>query len=684
MALINPDAPQDQRVNKIIQKYNDIIKAGVPGTSFYVDSGRTGASDANTRTGTVKTSPLATIDEANDRCTANNGDYIFVAPGHNEEVKTVGGLNLDTAGITIVFEGEGADRAKITFSDLVGADMNVDAASITLVRPRFVAAIDALTGPVDVNAADFTIVDGLYEDATNIDTTDCIVSVPASVRMHIFGMRYQEGNAGGTQKQSFIQMNGVDNAILADIDIRGDFGTGNVENVTDELLNVRLDNMFLENTNSGPQPGIVLDTNCDGLAKDILIRIVSGTTYVSSQADINWHDSFGTQTDGSTFGDPIGASTTGGLESKLDIITDFHTVPVQDTTDDAQMRDVIGKKDDTAAAGAVSTTESGIAYHKQNVTANIAITALHGVPVADTTDDVNMRDVVGKKDDAAAAGTVTTTESGMAYHKQNVTNTEALVALHVVPVADTTDDANMRDVVGKKDDAAAAGAVTTTESGMAYHKQNVTNTEAIVALHVVPVADTTDDANMRDVVGKKDDAAAVGAVSTTESGMAYHKQNVTNTEAILVDTSTTLPGLPGTCHIIQKTIVCSTIPDDGGSPQAAPLTGAASGDLMLEEIIFQTDSATGLVGPTVMQVISDNTDGLTGNTTPIWAEAVANLGAGKTINNPLADTMLLPIMLESGKILYINGDNAVGTGAGTVEVIMKFRRITAAATIAAA
>ncbi len=44
---------------------------------------------------------------------------------------------------------------------------------------------------------------------------------------------------------------------------------------------------------------------------------------------------------------------------------------------------------------------------------------------------------------------------------------------------------------------------------MAYHKQNVTNTEALVALHVVPVADTTDDANMRDVVGKKEETGVV-------------------------------------------------------------------------------------------------------------------------------------------------------------------------------
>lgn len=139
----------------------------------------------------------------------------------------------------------------------------------------------------------------------------------------------------------------------------------------------------------------------------------------------------------------------------------------------------------------------------------------------------------------------------------------------------------------------------------------------------------------------------------------------------------------GTTIIVTKTITSTDIKNDGVTPLNAPLTGAASGDLMLEEIIMQTDS-TGLAGGTTIQVISDNTDGLTGNTVPIWDEAVGNLGSNATINNTSADVNLLPMMLESGKKLYINNDTADGTGGGTVEVIMLFRRASAGATIAAA
>jgi len=81
-----------------------------------------------------------------------------------------------------------------------------------------------------------------------------------------------------------------------------------------------------------------------------------------------------------------------------------------------------------------------------------------------------------------------------------------------VQTADATTNLEERDVIGNKTDAAAAGAVSATESLMAYSKQNVTNTEAaatslstIDAFHDVPVADVATNTVMRDVIGNKSD-----------------------------------------------------------------------------------------------------------------------------------------------------------------------------------
>lgn len=82
----------------------------------------------------------------------------------------------------------------------------------------------------------------------------------------------------------------------------------------------------------------------------------------------------------------------------------------------------------------------------------------------------------------------------------------------VVPTADTTDNSYAMDVIGNKTDAAAAGAVSATESIMAYAKQNVTNTEAattaiatIDGFHDVPAQNSADNNQMRDVIGQKTD-----------------------------------------------------------------------------------------------------------------------------------------------------------------------------------
>jgi len=61
----------------------------------------------------------------------------------------------------------------------------------------------------------------------------------------------------------------------------------------------------------------------------------------------------------------------------------------------------------------------------------------------------------------------------------------------------------------------------------------------------VPTPDGTDNILERDVVGSKADAGAAGAVSATESLMAYLKQCVTNTEAF----ATTAPLIVATASI---------------------------------------------------------------------------------------------------------------------------------------
>ena len=100
----------------------------------------------------------ATLDAAVGFCTADAGDIIYVLPGHTETVTTAGAIDLDVAGISIIGLGNGRLRPTINFTTATGADIDIDAANITVENIFFdLTGIDALAAPIDVNSSDFTL-----------------------------------------------------------------------------------------------------------------------------------------------------------------------------------------------------------------------------------------------------------------------------------------------------------------------------------------------------------------------------------------------------------------------------------------------------------------------------------------------------------------------------------------------
>ena len=69
-----------------------------PGDEWFVDS--TNGLAANT--GKDWENALATIDQAVNKCTASNGDVIFVAPFHAENLAADSAVDIDVAGVTVV------------------------------------------------------------------------------------------------------------------------------------------------------------------------------------------------------------------------------------------------------------------------------------------------------------------------------------------------------------------------------------------------------------------------------------------------------------------------------------------------------------------------------------------------------------------------------------------------------
>jgi hypothetical protein len=132
----------------------------------------------------------------------------------------------------------------------------------------------------------------------------------------------------------------------------------------------------------------------------------------------------------------------------------------------------------------------------------------------------------------------------------------------------------------------------------------------------------------------------------------------------------------GTEFWVKKTVTSSTIT----TASAVDITGVSSGgELAILNIVCKTDS-TGLAGGTNFQVKSNNTKGLAN----ILAEAVANLGANKTVDLSSASVTKQPTVLESGAKLQVQNTVGDGTGAGTIDIYIHFQRLTAGATISAA
>jgi hypothetical protein len=123
------------------------------GDYYYVDSGASNASNT-ANDGLNPDAPLATIDGAIGKCTANQGDTIVVMPGHTETVAAAAGIDCDVAGVRIIGQGQGANRPTITLS-AVASTVEIAAASVHIENLLFTTSA-AATIIIDVNAADFT------------------------------------------------------------------------------------------------------------------------------------------------------------------------------------------------------------------------------------------------------------------------------------------------------------------------------------------------------------------------------------------------------------------------------------------------------------------------------------------------------------------------------------------------
>ena len=121
------------------------IGVGSSGSVFYVDS----ATGSTNNAGSSWDDAKATIEQAIQLCTANNGDIILVAPFHNEGAGDAQIFDLDIAGVTVIGLGEGTARPILDF-DHANATCDIGADNCTVIGLRFRPSVTAVLIGVDV------------------------------------------------------------------------------------------------------------------------------------------------------------------------------------------------------------------------------------------------------------------------------------------------------------------------------------------------------------------------------------------------------------------------------------------------------------------------------------------------------------------------------------------------------
>ncbi len=252
------------------------------GNVFFVGSSVTGASDGNLMT--APDAPGATIDAAIAKCTASNGDIIFVMPGHDEN--PTADIAMDVAGVWIRGLGWGGDKPTVTFG-ATGAAVTMSTAGCRISNIRFDLGDVAVTvtNAIAVTAAD-CIVEGIetLPHATS-QFTNIISVLAGGTRVIIRNCNLQTLITAGAS--SGIYLDGCDDIQINDNVIMGHYGTAAcIDNTTgtDEVKQAVIANNWLHNDSvSASDPAIHMDDDATGL---LINNRISGSLALASNYNL--------------------------------------------------------------------------------------------------------------------------------------------------------------------------------------------------------------------------------------------------------------------------------------------------------------------------------------------------------------------------------------------------------------
>lgn len=245
------------------QWVDSFYRPGMPvGNVFYVHS----TNGTSTGPGFSPETAYSTIDAAVGACTANQGDVIYVLPGHVETVSAAGGLDLDVAGITIVGVGSGSLQPKVDLTTADTADVDVDAANVTIENLQFEASFADIAAVVDVNADDCTIRNCRFLAPTATENAKIWIlgaTGTGSDRLRVEGCWFQDKDTANTHAISFADGT-PDGVVVRDNVMHGFYETAAIGG-TGALTNCLILNNYIQNADTDADACINLPDNTTGI-----------------------------------------------------------------------------------------------------------------------------------------------------------------------------------------------------------------------------------------------------------------------------------------------------------------------------------------------------------------------------------------------------------------------------------
>jgi len=131
------------------------------GNVFFVDSNN--GNDGNKGT---KDKPVASLDTALSKCTANQGDTIYLMPAHAETITGAGGITLDKAGVNIIGLGRYDTRPRFLMDGAATVTALVTAANVSLSNCIFAAGHADIATCFHISAKGFRLESCRFEQNT--------------------------------------------------------------------------------------------------------------------------------------------------------------------------------------------------------------------------------------------------------------------------------------------------------------------------------------------------------------------------------------------------------------------------------------------------------------------------------------------------------------------------------------